>query len=415
MRDEVMDVVALGVPAGIPEPRRRGHPVPPAAPARTWARSSRSSSSGWSGCLTDRKITLDARPGGDRLAGRQGLRSGLWRAAAEARHPEGAAGPAGREDPARRHPRRLDREGHRRFRPAEFPVEAGGGRSGCRTMTATGADDVGRIQRLLRLAACTTHVVQWGGAHVWKVGGKVFAIGGWNDGEGPGRHLQMLRVAFDILREQPGLRPAPYLASRGMNGSSARPARAWMTERCKDYLRESHRLVALKLTRSSSARRSAWRRASPRCAMYRAAEGLTPSKGRHRAAIFMPGSCWRYREWAGQAVIIHARQAPGACGFRLEIVLGKHRQQSPRHFGALGRPFGRRRARLAPVRHRPSPTVRKSRRHGRNAACASPSPATSRSTSTIWAAGDRRFLYRRSAWHPAATPEPRLPPAAAAA
>ncbi|NNF79091.1 MAG: MmcQ/YjbR family DNA-binding protein, partial [Rhizobiales bacterium] len=27
----------------------------------------------------------------------------------------------------------------------------------------------------------TTHVVQWGGAHVWKVGGKVFAIGGWAD------------------------------------------------------------------------------------------------------------------------------------------------------------------------------------------------------------------------------------------
>ncbi|WP_339832848.1 hypothetical protein [uncultured Parvibaculum sp.] len=25
----------------------------------------------------------------------------------------------------------------------------------------------------------TTYVVQWGGAHVWKVGGKVFAIGGW--------------------------------------------------------------------------------------------------------------------------------------------------------------------------------------------------------------------------------------------
>ncbi|TGS88776.1 MAG: MmcQ/YjbR family DNA-binding protein, partial [Mesorhizobium sp.] len=28
-----------------------------------------------------------------------------------------------------------------------------------------------------------THVVQWGGAHVWKVGGKVFAIGGWNEGK----------------------------------------------------------------------------------------------------------------------------------------------------------------------------------------------------------------------------------------
>ena len=27
-----------------------------------------------------------------------------------------------------------------------------------------------------------THVVQWGDASVWKIGGKVFAIGGWSDG-----------------------------------------------------------------------------------------------------------------------------------------------------------------------------------------------------------------------------------------
>ena len=32
----------------------------------------------------------------------------------------------------------------------------------------------------------TTYVVQWGGAHVWKVGGKVFAIGGWERGQHPG-------------------------------------------------------------------------------------------------------------------------------------------------------------------------------------------------------------------------------------
>ena len=25
----------------------------------------------------------------------------------------------------------------------------------------------------------STHVVQWGGADVWKVGGKVYAIAGW--------------------------------------------------------------------------------------------------------------------------------------------------------------------------------------------------------------------------------------------
>ncbi|MCR6659935.1 MAG: hypothetical protein NVV72_11555 [Asticcacaulis sp.] len=36
----------------------------------------------------------------------------------------------------------------------------------------------------LRAPRCRPAVVQWGGAHVWKVGGKVFAIGGWHDGVG---------------------------------------------------------------------------------------------------------------------------------------------------------------------------------------------------------------------------------------
>ena len=40
----------------------------------------------------------------------------------------------------------------------------------------------------------TTHVVQWGGADVWKVGGKVFAIGGRGGCRPPPGHLQMLRA-----------------------------------------------------------------------------------------------------------------------------------------------------------------------------------------------------------------------------
>ena len=39
-----------GVPAGVPQPRRRHPPVPPAASASTWARSSTSSSSGSRSC-----------------------------------------------------------------------------------------------------------------------------------------------------------------------------------------------------------------------------------------------------------------------------------------------------------------------------------------------------------------------------
>ena len=49
--------------------------------------------------LEERKITHRARPGGARVARRQGLRSGLRGAAVEARDPEGGAGPARRADP----------------------------------------------------------------------------------------------------------------------------------------------------------------------------------------------------------------------------------------------------------------------------------------------------------------------------
>jgi predicted DNA-binding protein (MmcQ/YjbR family) len=34
-----------------------------------------------------------------------------------------------------------------------------------------------------RALPATTYVLQWGGSHVWKVGGKVFAIGAGQDNE----------------------------------------------------------------------------------------------------------------------------------------------------------------------------------------------------------------------------------------
>jgi predicted DNA-binding protein (MmcQ/YjbR family) len=62
----------------------------------------------------------------------------------------------------------------------------------------------------------TTYVMQWGGSHVWKVGGKVFAIGGWSDAS-VGITFKVSEIAFELLKVRPGLRPAPYLASRGLS------------------------------------------------------------------------------------------------------------------------------------------------------------------------------------------------------
>jgi predicted DNA-binding protein (MmcQ/YjbR family) len=93
-----------------------------------------------------------------------------------------------------------------------------------------------------------TYVMQWGGAHVWKVGGKVFAIA-WEEAGTP-LHVtfKCSRVSYDILKRQEGLRPAPYFASRGMPWIQRVNDAAMDDAALKDYLRESHRLAGLSLT-----------------------------------------------------------------------------------------------------------------------------------------------------------------------
>ena len=99
----------------------------------------------------------------------------------------------------------------------------------------------------------TSDVVQWGGAHVWKVAGKVFAIAGWSSGAELAVTFKCSEMAFDVLKEQPGLRPAPYLASRGMTWIQRVSAEAMDDAALCDYLRESHRLVAAKLSKKARA------------------------------------------------------------------------------------------------------------------------------------------------------------------
>ena len=94
----------------------------------------------------------------------------------------------------------------------------------------------------------TTHVVQWGGSHVWKVGGKVFAIGGWAD-DRPAFTFKVTPIAYEILQEEPGLRPAPYLASRGMKWIQDYAEPGLSDEELKAYLRQSHHIVSQGLSK----------------------------------------------------------------------------------------------------------------------------------------------------------------------
>lgn len=98
--------------------------------------------------------------------------------------------------------------------------------------------------------AHTSHVVQWGDANVWKVAGKVFAIGGWQDaGEELYVTFKVSDMSYDLLKEEPGCRPAPYLASRGMKWIQRTGDESLDDDGLKDYLRESYRLVSLGLTK----------------------------------------------------------------------------------------------------------------------------------------------------------------------
>ena len=95
----------------------------------------------------------------------------------------------------------------------------------------------------------THHVVQWGGSDVWKVGEKVFAIGGWNRGDRTGITFKVSEMAYELLKQEPGLRPAPYLASRGMKWIQQYDEPGLSDKDLKAYLKESHRLASLNLTK----------------------------------------------------------------------------------------------------------------------------------------------------------------------
>jgi predicted DNA-binding protein (MmcQ/YjbR family) len=91
----------------------------------------------------------------------------------------------------------------------------------------------------------TTFVVQWGGAHVWKVGGTVFAIGGDDEAF----TFKVTPLAFEVMQSAPGMRPAPYLASRGLTWLQRFDDSSVSDEELRGYLHSSHTLAAAGLSK----------------------------------------------------------------------------------------------------------------------------------------------------------------------
>jgi len=99
-----------------------------------------------------------------------------------------------------------------------------------------------------RALPATTYVVQWGGSHVWKVGGKVFAIGGWQDGEAAFT-FKVSGISYEMLKEKPGLRPAPYLASRGLTWIQHFAKPGLPDDDLRAYIQQSHLIVSRGLSK----------------------------------------------------------------------------------------------------------------------------------------------------------------------
>lgn len=100
-----------------------------------------------------------------------------------------------------------------------------------------------------RALTATSYVAQWGGSHVWKVGGKVFAVGGWEKSGTPAFSFKTSDLNFDILKEEPGYRPAPYLASRGMKWIQMYKSVDGDNSEIKQHLESSYRIVSSSLTK----------------------------------------------------------------------------------------------------------------------------------------------------------------------
>lgn len=86
-------------------------------------------------------------------------------------------------------------------------------------------------------------VEQWGGAQVWKVGGKVFAIAWFEKGHEPGITFKVSDIGWEALREAEGCRPAPYMASRGLKWIQSYATPGLSNADVKAYLEASYRMV----------------------------------------------------------------------------------------------------------------------------------------------------------------------------
>ena len=98
----------------------------------------------------------------------------------------------------------------------------------------------------------TEHVVQWGGMDVWKVGGKLFAMARENE-TGIQVTFKATDIGYEVMRDLPGLRPAPYLASRGMKWIQHFEMPGLNDDKLKEHIKASYHMAIKRLTKKARA------------------------------------------------------------------------------------------------------------------------------------------------------------------
>ena len=86
------------------------------------------------------------------------------------------------------------------------------------------------------------------GSALAQFGGKVFAICGWSDGESA-VSFKVSDLAFEVLSDMPGIRPAPYLASRGMKWVQVYEDPGLPDVELKAHIEASYEMIKAKLTK----------------------------------------------------------------------------------------------------------------------------------------------------------------------
>ncbi len=106
-------------------------------------------------------------------------------------------------------------------------------------------DEFDTFCRSLRAA---THVVQWRGASVWKVGGKMFALCSSPASRPHAKvRFKCSPMSYELLKMQDGIIPAPHLARAQWVQIESPDAMA--DDDIRLYLAEAHRIIAARLSR----------------------------------------------------------------------------------------------------------------------------------------------------------------------